>query len=376
MKLILFLLIYTYSTAFATTNNSNVNASATTSENITVPPDRQDNNQQHTKTTDNKQPRASTTDDKQPHVDSIVYHPEIETPETRQIIVIKDSDQNRPWWIGDLLTVVSILIGAWLIIFQIKKQYANTITAQQDNTRDQLRLDVYEEFSKCLTKANHETLEVAGYARMIPFAFQNILHQTSMGISVQPVKQRANVFSDLHSASFNSIIDLIYLIEKYVIVSPELGIFKIAFNAAHHDVQNHFNPLFQYLLKVLPMDMIDAHGNHHIMNTVKLTEEHINELQILVDSYIGANSILGSYLFDLNVELQKIFLNKLFNNPVQVRDPIDPNYKVIQTDNESIAKLNKYFEEETEWGEHKRTIEDEVSQSIRGRDMPDNTDTN
>ena len=74
-----------------------------------------------------------------------------------------------------------------------------------------------------------------------------------------------------------------------------------------------------------------------------------------------ANDELINYLYDLNVELQNIFLSKLFNNKVPRRQPLDPKIKVISTESkEELEKLRKYFEEETNWGRNKQRSKQEV----------------
>lgn len=271
-----------------------------------------------------------------------------------------EHESSRPWWIGDLLTVVSILTGFGIIVFQLSRQHANDIAAQKENNRDELRLEIYEKFSQALDDANEKTTGAGMYAFNLAANLSIYKDQVDAGFNPSPLRCRAKEFSDLHFTSNGSIIKLITLIEKYEIVSPELEIFKIALNVASHDISEAHTPLFQFLLRILPMEVIDVNGNIQVANILTPTEEQMQELTQLTNAYKNSQDDLGGYLYDFNIELQKLFLGYLFNNEVKVRAPIDPNVKVVTTEPGEMARLRQYFEEETPWGIHKREIEEEV----------------
>lgn len=271
----------------------------------------------------------------------------------------------RPWWIGDLLTVLSIFAGVGLIVFQLNRQHINDVETQKENNRDQLRLEIYQEFSLGLKNTNNKTSDAGMYAFLLTSNITNYTEQIGLGVIQPPLKYRANEFSDLHYSSNKSIIALIILIEKYEIVSPELDIFKTALNAALYDISEAFMPLFQFLLRILPMDFTDNEGNPGHLNVITPTQAQIDELSHLVNAYKNAHDDLGGYLFDLNVELQRVFLSRLFENEVKIREPIDPNIKVVTTDPAEIERLKLYFEEETPWGIHKREVEEDVRNNIQ-----------
>ena len=266
----------------------------------------------------------------------------------------------RPWWIGDLLTVISIFAGIGIIVFQLNRQHKNDIEAEKESHRDQLRLEVYQEFSTALDNTNNKTSDAKMYASFLKSNVINYLHQVNLGTNPQPLKARALEFSNLHFASYNSIIKLIKLIEKYEIVSPKLHIFQIAFNSSSHNISEAFTPLYQFHLRFLPMDITDNAGNPQIVNIHTPTQEQIDELNNLVNNYESGHDELGGYLFDLNVELQKIFLSRLFDNSVKIREPIDPNIKVITTTSTQITELQQYFENETPWGINMHEVEERV----------------
>ncbi len=94
------------------------------------------------------------------------------------------------------------------------------------------------------------------------------------------------------------------------------------------------------------------------------SEAQLQKLDELVGIYKNAAEVLGWYLYDLNVELQNIFLSKLFNNKAPRRQPLDPKAIVVSTEPAAIERLRKYFEEDTDWGRHKRDIENEVKRQF------------
>lgn len=276
-----------------------------------------------------------------------------------------ETSGKRPWWMGDLITVLGIIIGAGIIVFQLNRQHKNTIEVQKENYREQLRLKIYQEFYTCLESANDKTCDASMYAFLIASNFEGYLHQITSSINPPPVKARGNEFSDLHFTANNSIISLIMLIEKHVIVSPELEVFKLAFNSASYNISEAFRPLYSFLLGILPMDAVNASGIPVAMNVISPTPSQMSELDGLIKPYKEAHDELASYLYDLNIELQKIFLSRLFTSKVEIRQPIDPSFKVITTEPTDIEILKQYFKEQSPWGIHMNEVEDDVRKNIK-----------
>ena len=273
-------------------------------------------------------------------------------------------ETGRPWWLGDLITIIGIFGGAAMIVWQLSRQHNNELKIQKENYRERLRLQIYQEFSKDLTNANASTIEAGMYAFLIPTNIKNYIGQNNLGINPTPVKSRAIEFSNKNNAASDSIVKLIMLFEKYEIVSPELDIFKLAVNVASYDMQEAFQPLYSFLLQILPMDIVDAAGNPRVANVRVPTSKQISNLEDLVKAYKDAEDQLGCYLYDLNIELQKIFLSRLFKHKLRSRQPIDPNFKVVTTDPEEMQILREYFEEETAWGKNKNKVDREVRAAV------------
>lgn len=245
--------------------------------------------------------------------------------------------ETRPWWLGDLITVFGTLVGAVMIIYQLGRQHKHEMKLQKENFREKLRLDVYQEFSPVLKAANDMTQRSGMYAIFISLHMRNYHDQLKNGFNPPPISDRAIEFSKRHYEALGSATNLILLFEKYEIISPGLNIFKFALMAAHHDMEQAFAPLYELLLQILPVDMTTASGAQQVLNVIRPSEAQLQKLDKLVGAYKNAEESSGSYLYDLNVELQNIFMSKLFNNMVPKRQPLDPKAIVVSTEPELLS---------------------------------------
>ena len=286
------------------------------------------------------------------------------TTSSAQNEVKKNENEIRPWWLGDLITflgvVVGAAIGAGMIVYQLGRQHKNELSLQKENFREKLRLEVYQEFSPVLVEATEKIISTRVYTSSIPGGIKVYLDLLNAGLSPAPLKERAIEVSKLHNAASETVIKLICLFEKYEVISTELNIFKTALNVASHDMMKALMPLYAFLLVILPMDLPSTSGTSLVGNVIVPTEAQIQHLVKLVTAYQRATEDIVMYLYDLKVELQNILLSKLVNNKVPRRQPIDPKIKVVSIEPEEVEKLQRYFENETDWGRCKRQAEQDV----------------
>lgn len=294
---------------------------------------------------------------------TVAYAEEASQKAPEKIFILKEENK-RPWWLGDILTVLSIVIGGIVIIYQMRRQHENELKVQKENHRDKLRLEIYQEFSSVLSLANEKNSDVGMYVFFIPIHLKTYRDQIATGFTATPVSDRVLLLQQYHNEASESCIKLIFLFEKYEIVSPELDIFKTAVTVAMHDMREAFTKLHTCLLPILPLDLLTPQGNTQTGNVVTPNNHQLEQLEENVDAYKKANSDMGGYLFDLNVELQNTFLNKLFDNKVKKREPLDPSIKVITTVPSEVEQLKKYFEDETAWGERKKKTEEDVLSNL------------
>lgn len=271
-----------------------------------------------------------------------------------QQTIDKKTNENatRPWWLGDLITILGIFASTSMLVYQLSRQHKNELRIQKENYREQLRLKIYQDFSRVIEAVQKKTIDAAMYVSSISTDVNTYVNQVNSDFNPTPLRSRAIEFNNKHIQASHSIVKLIRLFEKYEIVSPELDIFKLAVNVATYDMVKDLPRLYSFLVQMLPMDGVDNSGNVQLANVRTPTAEQIAKLDTLVGAYKSAARDLDCYLFDLNVELQNIFLRRLFDNKVKRRKPIDPKMLVITTESEDVKTLRKYFEEETAWGKN------------------------
>jgi len=277
----------------------------------------------------------------------------------------QSSTSPRPWWVGDLITLLGILVGVIIVIYQLGRQHRSQLKLQRENYREQLRLKIYQQFSKLLDMAVHKNIDSSLYAFHIPGNVQIYRGQLKDGFSPSPLRDRASELSKLHNETLKTITALIFMIERYQIVDLRINIFRTAIGVAHHDMMETFRPLFSFLLRILPDDIPRPDGSYVLVNVISPSDEQVNELKMLVDAYKAASDDMGCYLYDLNVELQNALLSNLFPQKVPRRKPLDPRFKVISTEPNEIERLQKYFEEQTDWGKKKKQIEQSVVSQLK-----------
>jgi hypothetical protein len=250
---------------------------------------------------------------------------------------------------SELATIVAAVIAALMIIVQLGRQHSNELKRQEKATRSQLKLEIYQEISKVMTSANDALIEAGGMARSMPLRASSYASQKALGWDIPPITDRAVVYSKVHYDATDEMVSVIFQLEKYLIVCPDLDIFRTAFACGMHDLERGQRALFDFMVKHLPMDDPTSPGIP-IRNVKSLDSTQLQELDGLAAGYANATMDLTCYLGDLRTELQMLLLGDLFPaNIVPRRQPPDPTVKVITLDPASIKILRHGFDE-TEWG--------------------------
>jgi hypothetical protein len=268
--------------------------------------------------------------------------------------------------IGHVLTAIGIIVAAATVVWQLGRQHRSSLLLQRDNAREELKLRLHEILTKKVRKLSSANIQAAMYVYMIPFSVENFQRQLAQGLQPEPIKSRAPEFSDLHTEATKSLIELIQEFEAWSIAFPGIEIFQVALNAANHEAQESFGPLYTALLRVLPMDP----PKNMPPNTLKpfvpspITRDEHEQLTKLAERYKEAMDDIVSYVHDLTIESQNNLLSGLFDRRVPLRQPINPKFKVITTHSETAEQLLCYFENETSWGKSKRATEASVKAQL------------
>lgn len=271
-----------------------------------------------------------------------------------EVVKTSKSEKFEAWWLGSLVQLVAIVVGAFLIKWQVR-----------ENAREKLKLQVYEAIKTHIEFVSGSITNAGIYALNIPGLFKGHQARIELGIP-SPIKGRASVFSEYDSKVRLSLTDLFKTLESYDIITPNLGIFRIALSSASHDLHNAFTPLFSELLRFLPVDVPEDRVKEvgtKIIEPPTPTQPQLEAIEHLAHQYYKVTVDIGSYLYDLSVEAQNILLGKLFGHRLPLRQPSDPKIKAITTDADRVQELKKYFQEETEWGRKESEIRQRLKEN-------------
>jgi hypothetical protein len=265
------------------------------------------------------------------------------------------------------------LISGFLLIWQSGRQHKNSLKQQRENARQALKLQIYETVLTKIRAASEARLNAATYVRLLKSALEGAARAASVRQSSSPLKQRVPEFVRLDGEAHNGIAELLIEFESWTIAFPGIKVFIIAFNAAAHDAREAFPPLFSALVPILPMDAppgasVPAEFPLPIIHPLP-QPERLAIVYELIDRYIAALDQIESYLGDLTTEAQNILLHGLFDQPVPLRQPLDPRLKVISMAPDKAEALIRYFEKESPWGKHVAAINASVIEEIRKRDQ-------
>lgn len=260
---------------------------------------------------------------------------------------------------SELATIVAAVIAAMMIIVQLGRQHSNELKLQEKATRSKLKLEIYQEISQVMTSANDALIEAGGMARTTPLRASSYANQKALGWDIPPMEDRAVNYSKVHYDATNKMIGVIFQLEKYLIVCPDLDIFRLAFACAMHELDRAHGALFDFMIKHFPMDDPTTLGNLP-RNVKSLDSVQLQELESLATAYATATMDLTCYLSDLRTELQMLLLGDLFPaNIIPRRQPPDPNVKVITLDPATIRILRQRFDD-TDWGRERLRIMQEA----------------
>lgn len=271
-----------------------------------------------------------------------------------------------PWWLGHVLTTIAAILGALMIVFQLGRQHRNESDRQTQNFKGQLRLQVYQEFSARLASAADAVGSSGMYAFTGPMHADIYRKQVAMRLNPNPITDRAIQFLEKNSSAASEVVEVVFLVEKYFIVHPDLDIFRLALSSAMHDLSAAFHMLFDFMLKHYPVDLSTPAGTV-VQNSKVLSDTEFEDLERLANGYHDAAADLDGYLSDMRTELQTLLLSYIFPNTIPKRRPADPSKKVVTLEPATVKSLRQYFLKNTAWGKSAVGTQLAVHREFHGR---------
>lgn len=288
-----------------------------------------------------------------------------------EVVAINKDTTWEIWFkyhIPNMLQLIAIGVGVWVVKHQINKQQESVIYAQNETIKTNLRLQLRSDFEKIIDSLNSMTAVAGNFPLNLAMSILIARNNQITDRTVYIIPQRVPKFNSDNADIHNGIVEIIKLIEKYEIVMPQLKIFQTAMNVAATDLRDATGRYFDSLLNFLPFDLPEHEAQRAgfaVRNRPLPSLEQEVALKELGKRYSDALGILSCWIMDLRIELQNLALGNLYpNNFVPPRQPIDPIYKVIKTDPETILALTEYFENDTVWGANKRQAEENARNAL------------
>ena len=260
---------------------------------------------------------------------------------------------------GHLLTLIGIIVGAIVVVWQIGRQHRSSLELQKRNSQEALKLEIYKTLTLRLRDVTRTNVTAMMYAVNIPSRIEIFQNSIKKNIPLLFPRERAIEFSNLHSAANDALIALIQEFEAWSIVFPEFELFQTALNSANHDARNTSNELFNRFILTLPTDP-PQDAPPEVPRPIPgspVSSDQLSELESLVEEYRRAMDEIGCYVIDLQIEAQNKLLSGLFEYRVPRRKPLDPKLKVLSTEPAEMERLMSYFLNETSWGKEQKKYE-------------------
>lgn len=210
-------------------------------------------------------------------------------------------------------TIATLLVAIFSIRFaisQLKQQHQNALDLQASTRKKEIQISLFEEIQerldRCASLSEHLGTDM-------------IFRSTFLRSGANPNHDEQGFIDELRKV-LESITDVTVYIERYEVISPKL--FRVARSALH-----------------------SAH--YDLLELVMATNMELAERFKAVSEAAG-NAC--SYCHDLKVAIQNDAFGDLFESKAPIREPADPNEKVIVNEEEVLDELLHYFEHETPHG--------------------------
>lgn len=260
-----------------------------------------------------------------------------------------------PIWIDPTLNLLQILVsfagivlGAWIIRWQLQKQHLNNVSHQQASFRDELNLKIFDSISERLLVAQSKLS--AASMTIWPLGSRLEYHWKMKDTylpNIDPMRERALQINDLNAEAHAAINELVFILERYQTPLPNFDVFRLAFNFHFREQLDAFAKLYDKVLQFLPFtippEMIEK-GMPSSIQTNRPTPAEILEIKARCEIYFNVIQNQQGILFDLNVEAQNALLGNIFPIQAPTRKPLDQKIKVIVTSGPGYQMVKAFYQ--------------------------------
>ncbi len=251
-----------------------------------------------------------------------------------------------------LIQIVSITVGALLVVYQLGRQHRNEIKLQQDNFRQEQRLKLFEQIAELEETAQTAIAELSTMGLSAPNQFDlfkivfdaHSAHPKDVPIP-GPIRTRGNDFVEAFKKASAAVSAVTMAVERREILNPDFSIFRIAII---HQSQKCLEAYMAFSVKIAPYLSISTPDGLRSSPLMPPSAEDDTEIKILGQKFYDEYFTLQMYLSDLIIEAQNSLLGQLFQNRLPIRQPLDPKHLVISTEIDAM----KIVEERLELAKH------------------------
>jgi len=263
------------------------------------------------------------------------------------------------------LTILGFVVGYGLLIFQLNKQHKNNLNLQREQFKAKIQKEIFNEISDGINQSTNALIKVQSKLFAVSQKIDSKRFLKSEGINTKPLSERTVDFIDYHHSFSKTIIEVIFILEKFVITDRIFEIFNMALQSVSYDLDKSYQKVNDSLLKFLPIDLPEDKQQKigvEILEPKEKGEVEFDTLKNNISNYNEFIMDITSYLHDLKIEAQNILLGEIFDNKVSPRRPNDREYVVVSKSTiRSLDEQEHYFMHETDWGKNwqaalKRTI--------------------
>lgn len=244
--------------------------------------------------------------------------------------------------ISSIATIVAATIAVAIAVYQISRQLKNAVNQNNHSERLKLKISLYNEINSTIDKVMLAHLNLSSV--MGRFLTEYNTYIVSRDLNLNPIIPRVRVedLIDLSSKADRTFTEILGALEKWQIVDPNIDIFHLALNVAHDDIHEAYMKYFDIALKVFPRDRVLESGEKTPFLWGPMKDDVFRDFYDVHELCFERIVTMYSYLGDLQLEMQHLFLGELFPNKIKSRMPLDPEAIVVTIENHE--KLRKMFE--------------------------------
>jgi hypothetical protein len=265
--------------------------------------------------------------------------------------------------IGASATIGAAIIGVLVVFWQIGRQARFAISQQQHTERLKLKLDVYRELLRLCEAARHSIIQAHNFTGSFTQQLESYEAVATQGVVGIVPKSRATDFIEVWKKASDAVLDLIAWTEKWEIIDPRIEVFRTAFNATLHDNREEFAAYVDIASITMPRDQVGPTGQLTLFPWQPPTGDDREKLFSATARLRESLFDLGSYVEDLQKDMQNLLVGELFGRRLRPRLPLDPEVVVVTLDRFDF--LMKHFDENTAWGQLKAEYEEKWEESRR-----------